>query len=105
MFKVKPFGFEGVDQCTALARYLLEAPDANMFTTKLQISKLSACAKEIGGKLFMELEEWEVFKPEDEKLFDKERSKKTKAEDEALFIHCACVHHSPQVRTYESIYT
>jgi hypothetical protein len=72
MFKVKPFGFEGIDQCTALARYLLEGPDANMFTTELQISKLAASAKEIGGKLFMELEEWEVFKPEDEKLFDKE---------------------------------
>jgi Ca2+-binding EF-hand superfamily protein len=43
-----------------------------MFTTKLEIDALSATAKDLGGKLFLELEEWEVFKPEDEKQFDKE---------------------------------
>ena len=69
-FKSKPFSFEKTEESITLARYLLEPQDSNMFTTELGISKLEGKAKEIGGKLFMELEEWEVFKPEDEKKFD-----------------------------------
>ena len=41
-----------------------------MFTNELNIKNLASTAKEIGGTMFMELEEWDVFKPEDEKEFD-----------------------------------
>jgi hypothetical protein len=72
LFAAKPFNFEKQADRITLARYLLEPADSNMFTTKPEIDRLAGSAKEVGGKLFMELEEWEVFQPEDEKEFDKE---------------------------------
>ena len=66
----KPFNFENENDRNTLARYLLEPSDSNMFTNELNIKNLASTAKEIGGTMFMELEEWDVFKPEDEKEFD-----------------------------------
>jgi len=37
----------------------------------MEIDALEAMKKEVAGKLFMEMEDWDAFKPEDEAEFDK----------------------------------
>jgi hypothetical protein len=59
ILRKKPFAFKEASDCMLLAQYLTG------FSTEE-----SSKAKDIAGKLFMEIPDWEIFTPENEKKHD-----------------------------------
>jgi len=72
----------------SIARYLLEKEDGNMFTTEEDIEALKGKTKDIAGKIFMELGEWEIFTPEVEKDHDNEIAENIGKNKEAFKEAC-----------------
>ena len=60
----EPFNFTAETDRVLIARFWLEPSNKNFFTTQMEIDSLSAKRKEVAGKLFMELEDWDAFKSE-----------------------------------------
>lgn len=88
IFKKKPFSFSEHDENMSIARYLLEKEDGNMFTTEEDIEALKGKTKDIAGKIFMELGEWEIFTPEVEKDHDNEIAENIGKNKEAFKEAC-----------------